>query len=44
MMPLAGGIGPSVHAWDGTYGEYLSAKVANVFPALFTAVTNPATD
>ena len=34
----------SVHAWDGTYGEYLSAKVANVFPALFTAVTDPATD
>ena len=32
--------GASVHAWDGTYGEYLSAKVAKVFPALFTAVTD----
>jgi isopenicillin N synthase-like dioxygenase len=33
----------SVHAWDGTYGEYLSTKVANVFPALFTSVTDPNT-
>lgn len=24
----------SVHQWSGTYGEYLTAKVANVFPAL----------
>ena len=40
MIPLAVGIGASVHAWDGTYGEYLSAKVAHVFPALFTAVTD----
>jgi isopenicillin N synthase-like dioxygenase len=24
----------SVHAWDGTYGGYLVAKVAKVFPAL----------
>ena len=26
--------GRSVRAWDGTYGEYLTAKVAQVFPAL----------
>ena len=26
--------GTSVRAWDGTYGEYLTAKVAKVFPAL----------
>lgn len=24
----------SVHAWSGTYGDYLTAKVAKVFPAL----------
>lgn len=30
--------GTSVHAWNGTYGEYLTAKVAKVFPELFTAV------
>ena len=28
----------SVHAWTGTYGEYLTAKVARVFPELFAAV------
>ena len=26
--------GQSVHAWDGVYGDYLTAKVAKVFPAL----------
>ncbi len=26
--------GQSVHAWDGVYGDYLTAKVARVFPAL----------
>jgi isopenicillin N synthase-like dioxygenase len=30
--------GASVHAWEGTYGEYLTAKVARVFPDLFRAV------
>ncbi len=43
-MPLAGSAPPddaarrwdgaSVRAWDGTYGEYLTAKVAKVFPSL----------
>jgi isopenicillin N synthase-like dioxygenase len=43
-MPLAGSPpaddaagrwdGTSVRAWDGTYGEYLTAKVAKVFPQL----------
>lgn len=28
----------SVHAWTGRYGDYLTAKVARVFPALFAAV------
>jgi isopenicillin N synthase-like dioxygenase len=32
----------SVHAWTGTYGDYLSAKVAKVFPALFDQVTSSA--
>src|SRR6185295_15364477 len=27
--------GTSVRGWDGTYGDYLTAKVAKVFPALF---------
>ncbi len=26
--------GASVHAWEGTYGDYLTAKVARVFPRL----------
>jgi isopenicillin N synthase-like dioxygenase len=26
--------GQSVHAWDGVYGDYLTTKVAKVFPAL----------
>jgi isopenicillin N synthase-like dioxygenase len=30
--------GASVHAFSGTYGEYLTAKVARVFPALHDAV------
>jgi isopenicillin N synthase-like dioxygenase len=29
----------SVFDFDGTYGDYLTAKVARVFPALFEAVT-----
>jgi len=28
----------SVHAWNGKYGDYLSAKVAKVFPELFGRV------
>lgn len=31
--------GVSPRGWDGTYGEYLTAKVAKVFPELFAAVT-----
>jgi isopenicillin N synthase-like dioxygenase len=31
--------GASVRAWDGTYGDYLTAKVARVFPELFATVT-----
>ena len=27
----------SVHDWDGVYGDYLTAKVARVFPGLVTA-------
>jgi isopenicillin N synthase-like dioxygenase len=27
--------GTSVRVWDGTYGDYLTAKVAKVFPDLF---------
>ncbi|MFP5219942.1 MAG: isopenicillin N synthase family dioxygenase [Actinomycetes bacterium] len=30
--------GQSVHAWDGVYGEYLTAKVAKVFPTLAAAL------
>jgi len=30
--------GASVRAWSGTYGEYLSEKVARVFPELFAEV------
>lgn len=30
--------GASVHAWTGTYGDYLTAKVARVFPELFADV------
>lgn len=33
--------GESVHAWDGVYGDYLTAKVAKVFPALAAATTPP---
>jgi isopenicillin N synthase-like dioxygenase len=28
----------SVHEWDGSYGDYLTAKVAKVFPDLFARV------
>lgn len=30
--------GTSVQAWTGTYGEYLTAKVSKVFPALFATL------
>jgi hypothetical protein len=30
--------GVNVHDWSGTYGEYLLAKVAKVFPALLDDV------
>ena len=30
--------GQSVHAWDGVYGDYLTAKVAKVFPSLAAQV------
>jgi len=30
--------GTSVQAWTGTYGDYLTAKVSKVFPALFAAL------
>jgi isopenicillin N synthase-like dioxygenase len=30
--------GQSVHAWDGVYGDYLTAKVAKVFPQLAAAL------
>ncbi len=33
--------GADVLAWDGAYGDYLSAKVAKVFPELFGAVSDP---
>jgi len=33
--------GASVRAWDGTYGEYLTAKVAKVFPGLAREVRPP---
>lgn len=29
--------GADVHAWNGRYGDYLTAKVARVFPDLFAA-------
>lgn len=32
--------GTSVHAWQGRYGDYLTAKVAKVFPDLFATVTD----
>jgi len=53
-LPLRGGApaddaarrwdGASPHAWSGRYGDYLTAKVAKVFPDLFaqTATTTPA--
>jgi isopenicillin N synthase-like dioxygenase len=30
--------GQDVHAWDGVYGDYLTAKVAKVFPQLAAAL------
>ncbi len=29
--------GTDVTAWEGTYGDYLTAKVSKVFPELFSA-------
>jgi isopenicillin N synthase-like dioxygenase len=34
--------GASVHGWDGAYGDYLTAKVAKVFPDLFAEVNGGA--
>jgi len=34
--------GEDVQAWDGMYGEYLTAKVAKVFPQLFASVSGEA--
>ena len=33
------GTAPTRAEWDGEYGDYLTAKVARVFPALFSRVT-----
>lgn len=33
--------GADVHAWDGRYGDYLTAKVARVFPELFASSVSP---
>ena len=30
--------GADVTAWEGTYGDYLTAKVAKVFPELFAGI------
>ena len=30
--------GQSVHAWEGVYGDYLTQKVAKVFPDLAAAL------
>jgi hypothetical protein len=30
--------GADVHAWEGTYGDYLTAKVSRVFPALMRSI------
>ena len=32
--------GADVHAWSGTYGEYLTAKVSRVFPDLFASTSS----
>jgi isopenicillin N synthase-like dioxygenase len=32
--------GQSVHAWEGRYGDYLTAKVAKVFPQLAAALND----
>jgi hypothetical protein len=44
-LPAAGSLdsndrwdGANVLAWEGTYGDYLTAKVAKVFPDLFAGV------
>ena len=51
ILPLADGAGPAAaaprwddadpRAWTGTYGDYLTAKVARVFPGLQPAITRP---
>ena len=51
VLPLAGTApadeperrwdGASVRGWDGTYGDYLTAKVARVFPDLFARLSDP---
>jgi isopenicillin N synthase-like dioxygenase len=41
-LPAAGRWdGSDVTAWEGTYGDYLTAKVSKVFPQLFADVTAP---
>jgi isopenicillin N synthase-like dioxygenase len=54
VLPLAGSPpaddadrrwdGTSVRAWTGRYGDYLTAKVAKVFPDLFTHVATGTAD
>ena len=39
--PDGAGTAPSVRGWDGTYGDYLTAKVARVFPELFARLSGP---
>ena len=39
--PTGAGTARSVRAWDGTYGEYLTAKVAKVFPSLVAEPSQP---
>ena len=36
--------GADVHAWSGTYGEYLTGKVARVFPDLFASTVDAGGD
>ena len=36
--------GADVHAWEGTYGQYLTQKVSRVFPDLFSSVAHRASD
>ena len=34
--------GADVLAWEGSYGDYLTAKVAKVFPDLFDTISTDA--